>query len=386
MVERLCAMADLPKPRIAVVPTDVPNAFATGRNPKNAVVAVTEGLWNRLEPKEVEGVLAHELSHIANRDVAMMTVASFFAMVAALLMRIGLFGGMFGGGGRDRGGGTPVWLIMFLVAMLTYVLSYVLILMISRYREYAADRGAALITGAPENLMSALQKIAERDHADPAAGPARGRGHERVLHRPDEPEVLVRRALHDAPAAREAARPRSPRSRARWAARSPPRWASLTSSSGASSSRRRSGSALRALDRAVTLEAELGLKPAGRRGGRLQAALGRRVRPGRERDAGAARRGGAGVLLEDRAALGRLRLRVADRPRRAVRGPRHDRPPRRLGVEGARLRRPAARGALSLRPEGAAGLLDLRLQARRVLAVRADRARARSATTPRSSS
>jgi heat shock protein HtpX len=160
MVERLCAMADLPKPRIAVIPTDVPNAFATGRNPKNSVVAVTEGLWYRLSKPEVEGVLAHELSHIGNRDVAIMTVSSFFAMVAALLMRIGLFGGMFGGGGRDRGGGTPVWLIMFLVAMLTYVLSYVLILMISRYREYAADRGAAIITGAPENLMSALQRIA----------------------------------------------------------------------------------------------------------------------------------------------------------------------------------------------------------------------------------
>jgi heat shock protein HtpX len=159
MVERLCAMADLPKPRIAVVPTDVPNAFATGRNPKNAVVAVTEGLWYRLSKPEVEGVLAHELSHIGNRDVAIMTVSSFFAMVAALLMRIGLFGGMFGGG-RDRSGGTPVWLIMFLIAMLTYVISYVLILMISRYREYAADRGAALITGAPENLMSALQRIA----------------------------------------------------------------------------------------------------------------------------------------------------------------------------------------------------------------------------------
>jgi heat shock protein HtpX len=161
MVERLCAMADLPKPRIAVIPTDMPNAFATGRNPKNSVVAVTEGLWARLSKPEIEGVLAHELSHIGNRDVAIMTVSSFFAMVAALLMRIGLFGGMFGGGGdRDRSGGAPVWLIMFLIAMLTYVISYVLILMISRYREYAADRGAALITGAPENLMSALQRIA----------------------------------------------------------------------------------------------------------------------------------------------------------------------------------------------------------------------------------
>jgi heat shock protein HtpX len=159
MVERLCAMADLPKPRLAVIPTDMPNAFATGRNPKNSVVAVTEGLWNRLSKPEIEGVLAHELSHIGNRDVAIMTVSSFFAMVAALLMRIGLFGGMFGGGGRDRGG-PPIWLIMFVVSLVTYVISYVLILMISRYREYAADRGAATITGAPENLMSALQRIA----------------------------------------------------------------------------------------------------------------------------------------------------------------------------------------------------------------------------------
>jgi heat shock protein HtpX len=159
MVERLCAMADLPKPRLAVVPTDVPNAFATGRNPKNSVVAVTEGLWRRLSKPEVEGVIAHELSHIGNRDVAIMTISSFFAMVAALLMRMGLWGGMFGGG-RDRGGGPPIWLIMFVVSMITYVVSYVLILMISRYREYAADRGAAVITGAPENLMSALQRIA----------------------------------------------------------------------------------------------------------------------------------------------------------------------------------------------------------------------------------
>jgi heat shock protein HtpX len=160
MIERLCAMADLPKPRVAVIPTDVPNAFATGRNPKHSVVAVTEGLWRRLDRAEVEGVVAHELSHIANRDVAIMTISSFFAMVAALLMRMGLWGGMFGGGDRDRSGGAPVWLIMFAVSMLTYVISYVLILMISRYREYAADRGSAMITGAPENLMSALQKIA----------------------------------------------------------------------------------------------------------------------------------------------------------------------------------------------------------------------------------
>jgi heat shock protein HtpX len=161
MVERLAAMADLPKPRVAVIPTEVPNAFATGRNQKHSVVAVTQGLWDRLDKPEVEGVLAHELSHIANRDVAVMTIASFFSMVAAMLARFGLWGGMFGGG-RDRGGGAPIWLIMFVVSLLTYVISWMLIMMISRYREYGADRGAALITGAPENLMSALQKIASR--------------------------------------------------------------------------------------------------------------------------------------------------------------------------------------------------------------------------------
>jgi heat shock protein HtpX len=161
MVERLCAMSDLPKPRVAVIDTDVPNAFATGRSPKHAVVAVTTGLWERLEPREVEGVLAHELSHVANRDVLVMTVASFFATLAALLTRLGLYGGIFGGGGDRRdNNGPPIWLIIFAVSILTYVLSYILIRTISRYREYAADRGSALITGAPEYLMSALQKIA----------------------------------------------------------------------------------------------------------------------------------------------------------------------------------------------------------------------------------
>ena len=160
MIERLCAMADLPKPRIAVVDSDVPNAFATGRNKKRAVVAVTTGLWRRLEPQEIEGVLAHELSHILNRDVLVMTLASFFAMLAGVLMRFGLYGGLFGGGRRDGDSGVPIWLIIFLVSMLTYFISFLLIRAISRYREYAADRGSALITGTPEFLMSALQKIA----------------------------------------------------------------------------------------------------------------------------------------------------------------------------------------------------------------------------------
>src|SRR5438105_8156841 len=115
MVERLCAMADLPKPRIAVIDTDVPNAFATGRSPKHAAVAVTRGLWQRLEPQEIEGVLAHELSHVANRDVLVMTLASFFAMLAGMLTRFGLYAGMFGGFGgsnRDNNNSTPIWLIV----------------------------------------------------------------------------------------------------------------------------------------------------------------------------------------------------------------------------------------------------------------------------------
>jgi heat shock protein HtpX len=164
MIERLAALADLPKPRVAIIESDVPNAFATGRNQKHAAVAVTTGLWNRLEPEEIEGVLAHELSHIANRDVLVMTVASFFAMLAGLLTRWGLYSGMFGGfgGNRDNNNSLPVWLIVLLVSVVTYFLSQILILAISRYREFAADRGSALITGAPEHLMSALQKIASQ--------------------------------------------------------------------------------------------------------------------------------------------------------------------------------------------------------------------------------
>ena len=166
MVERLCALAGLPKPRIGIVPSPVPNAFATGRNPKHAAVAVTQGLLDRLEPQEIEAVLAHELSHIANRDVLIMTLASFFAMLAALITRWGLYFGMWGGGmgggNRNSNGNNqvPVWLIVFAVSVVTYAISFILIRLISRYREYTADRGSALMTGAPENLMSALQKIA----------------------------------------------------------------------------------------------------------------------------------------------------------------------------------------------------------------------------------
>ena len=164
IVERLCAMADLPKPKIAVMNTPVPNAFATGRSPKHAAVCVTTGLWQRLDQKELEGVIAHELSHIANRDVLTMTIASFFAMLAAMLMRFGMYSGMFGGFGnnRDNQGGLPIWMIVLFVSMAVYGISFVLIRTLSRYREYAADRGSAMITGAPEYLMSALQKISSQ--------------------------------------------------------------------------------------------------------------------------------------------------------------------------------------------------------------------------------
>ena len=165
MIDRLCAMAGLPKPKVAVMDTPVPNAFATGRSPKHSAVAVTTGLMNRLNREEVEGVLAHELSHIANRDVLVMTLASFFSMLAALMIRWGF---LFSGGGRSRDSGPPVWLIMLAVSIVVYFLSFILIRTISRYREFGADRGAALITGAPENLMSALQKISSQMSLIPA--------------------------------------------------------------------------------------------------------------------------------------------------------------------------------------------------------------------------
>jgi heat shock protein HtpX len=161
-IERLAAMANIQKPRVAIIDSDIPNAFATGRSQKHAVVAVYRGLLDRLDENEVEGVLAHELTHIVNRDVLVMTLASTFAMLAALITRFGLYAGFFGGFGgnnRDNNNGVPVWLVVVAVAFVTYLVSWILIRTISRYREYAADRGSAVITGAPEYLMSALQKI-----------------------------------------------------------------------------------------------------------------------------------------------------------------------------------------------------------------------------------
>ena len=157
MVERLCIQADLPKPKLAVADTPMPNAFAMGRSPKNATVCVTTGIMQLLSPAELEGVLAHELTHVKNRDVMVMTIASFFASVAALITQFGFF---FGGGwGDDGDGDNPSFAIVLLVSFAVYILSFFLMLALSRYREYSADRGSALITGRPSALSSALLKI-----------------------------------------------------------------------------------------------------------------------------------------------------------------------------------------------------------------------------------
>jgi heat shock protein HtpX len=164
IVDRLCALANMPKPRVAIADTDIPNAFATGRNPNNAVVCATTGILRRLDTEELEGVLSHELSHVAHRDVAVMTFASFLGMVAGLITRFTLYAGMFGGGyggrrdDRDNNGAAMVAVIM-LVSILVYVLSFLLTRALSRYRELSADRSGALLTGRPSALASALQKV-----------------------------------------------------------------------------------------------------------------------------------------------------------------------------------------------------------------------------------
>jgi heat shock protein HtpX len=154
MIERLCIQADLPKPKVAIADTTMPNAFAIGRSQKSATVCATTGLINTLEPHELEAVMAHELTHVKNRDVLIMTIASFFAALASMIVQFGFF---FGGGDSDDDG--PSWAIVLLVSFVVYILSFFLMLALSRYREFGADRGSALITGRPSALSSALLKI-----------------------------------------------------------------------------------------------------------------------------------------------------------------------------------------------------------------------------------
>ena len=164
MIERLCVQANLPKPKVAIVETQAPNAFAMGRSPKNATVCVTTGILQLLSPAELEGVLAHELTHVQNRDVVVMTLASFFATIAAYIVQFGFF---FGGDDDSEEGGIGV-LGLILVSLVVYAVSFVLLQALSRYREYAADRGSAIITGRPSALASALLKIAGASERIPA--------------------------------------------------------------------------------------------------------------------------------------------------------------------------------------------------------------------------
>ncbi|MFC6161822.1 zinc metalloprotease HtpX [Kribbella sp. NPDC058693] len=155
-IDRLCALADMPKPRVAIADVDLPNAFATGRNPKNAVVCVTTGIMRRLDQDELEGVLSHELSHVAHRDVAVMTIASFLGVLAGLITRFGLYGGL----GRNRDQNTAVIVLTIIaVSIAVYAISFLLTRALSRYRELAADRAGAMLTGRPSALASALTKI-----------------------------------------------------------------------------------------------------------------------------------------------------------------------------------------------------------------------------------
>jgi heat shock protein HtpX len=164
LVERIVARNNLSKPRIAVINTRMPNAFATGKTPKSSIVAVTTGLMDQLDNEELEGVIAHELAHIKNRDVLILTLASIFSMIAWYLMRFGMYGAMFGGGsgggyGRRGNEGGAAMLLILLIAIITWIASFLIIRAISRYREYVADRDGALITGKPSKLASALLKI-----------------------------------------------------------------------------------------------------------------------------------------------------------------------------------------------------------------------------------
>jgi heat shock protein HtpX len=161
MIERLCVQADIPKPKVAIVNSPVPNAFALGRSPKAATVCATTGIMDMLSPAELEGVMAHEITHIVNRDVMIMTLCGFFASIASMIVQFGFFfGGGYGGGGySDDDEDGPSFMAIILVSAIVWVVSFFLMRMLSRYREFAADRGAAVITGRPSALSSALLKI-----------------------------------------------------------------------------------------------------------------------------------------------------------------------------------------------------------------------------------
>ena len=157
LIERLCIQANIPKPRVAIADQSMPNAFAVGRSPKTATVCATTGLLSLLTPAELEGVMAHELTHVQNRDVMVMTIASFFASIASFIVQMGFWFGGWGGGDDDDNGVS--WIVVILVSAVVYMVSFVLLQALSRYREFAADRGSAIITGRPSALISALMKI-----------------------------------------------------------------------------------------------------------------------------------------------------------------------------------------------------------------------------------
>jgi Zn-dependent protease with chaperone function len=208
MIERLCIQSDLPKPKLAIANTRMPNAFAIGRSPKNATVCATTGIMDLLSPAELEGVMAHELSHIQNRDVLVMTLASFFATIAAYIMQFGLF---FGGGHSSDDDDGPSVLVLFAVSFVVYIISFFLMQALSRYREFSADRGAAMITGARARCLGAREDLG-RHAADPGQGHARPGRARRLLHLPPGRGQEARLAVLDAPADGEADRgARAPR-------------------------------------------------------------------------------------------------------------------------------------------------------------------------------
>ena len=201
MIERLCIQADLPKPKIAVADTDMPNAFALGRSQKSATVCATTGIMRVLSPSELEGVMAHELAHVKNRDVLIMTIASFFASLAALMLQ---FGFLFGGDGDDE---NPSFLVILLVSFLVYIFSFFLMMATrSRYREFAADRGAAIVTGRPSALSAALVKISGAMQGVPTHDLREAERMNAFFIVPGEREGLAAHDLLDAPADGEADR------------------------------------------------------------------------------------------------------------------------------------------------------------------------------------